>query len=99
MQEPWTINAFAALAGETVLDDQLYPANYQWLGEEQRYLFESISSFAALKDLATCGQLYFYLHARYIQKMPGWHIEFDPSLRQLSGVKRTLLSGRHQKLC
>ena len=50
LQEPWTINAFAALAGETVLDDQGYiQKTYQWLDEEQRYLFESLSTFSTLK--------------------------------------------------
>jgi threonine-phosphate decarboxylase len=50
MQEPWTINAFAALAGETVLDDRGYiQKTYQWLGEEQHYLFESLSIFSSLK--------------------------------------------------
>ena len=50
LQEPWTINAFAALAGETVLDDHHYiQQTYQWLEQEQRYLFESLSTFSALK--------------------------------------------------
>jgi threonine-phosphate decarboxylase len=50
VQEPWTINTFAALAGETVLDDRDYiQKTYQWLGEEQHYLFESLSIFSSLK--------------------------------------------------
>jgi len=49
-QEPWTINAFAALAGETVLNDHGYiQKTHHWLAEEQRYFFESLSTFSALK--------------------------------------------------
>mgnify|MGYP000614926973 CR=1 FL=1 len=38
-REPWTINAFAALAGEVVMADDPYRvATYQWLAREQAYL-------------------------------------------------------------
>ena len=40
----------APKAGETVLDDHYYiQQTYQWLEQEQRYLFESLSTFSALK--------------------------------------------------
>lgn len=48
-REPWTINAFAALAGETVLDDREYiQQTHQWLLAEQRYLFEALSDFDSI---------------------------------------------------
>ena len=49
-REPWTINAFAALAGEVVMADESYRiATYQWLAEEQAYLFTSLSRLPGIK--------------------------------------------------
>lgn len=49
-REPWTINAFAALAGETVLDDTGYQcATHDWLAAEQRYLFDALRKIPALR--------------------------------------------------
>ena len=47
---PWTINAFAALAGETVLDDQEYrQRTFRWLREEQDYLLAGLRAIPALR--------------------------------------------------
>ncbi|MBB6054631.1 threonine-phosphate decarboxylase CobD [Tolumonas osonensis] len=49
-REPWTINAFAALAGETVLDDRGYiQQTHHWLQAEQEYLYQALSQFSELK--------------------------------------------------
>ncbi|MFB2863975.1 threonine-phosphate decarboxylase CobD [Aeromonas sp. MdU4] len=49
-REPWTINAFAALAGEVVIADEAYrAATYQWLAAEQIYLFNALSSLPGIK--------------------------------------------------
>ena len=49
-QEPWTINALAALAGETVLDDSRYQANtHAWLAREQAYLLAALSALPGIK--------------------------------------------------
>lgn len=43
-REPWTINAFAALAGEVILNDRDYiEASYRWLSTEQPRLFKGLS--------------------------------------------------------
>ncbi|OAT21159.1 L-threonine 3-O-phosphate decarboxylase [Buttiauxella noackiae ATCC 51607] len=43
-REPWTINAFAALAGEVILNDREYiEASYRWLSTEQPRLFKGLS--------------------------------------------------------
>jgi threonine-phosphate decarboxylase len=48
-QEPWTINAFAELAGRIILDDQQYIAEtHRWLKQEQPRLFNALSQFSAL---------------------------------------------------
>lgn len=48
-QQPWTINCFAELAGRTVLHDKAYiKATYQWLQQEQSYLFDKLSAFSVL---------------------------------------------------
>lgn len=61
-REPWTINAFAALAGETVLDDREYiQQTHQWLQQEQRYLFESLSAFTQLRVWRPAAN-YLFLH-------------------------------------
>ncbi len=47
---PWTINAFAALAGEMVLDDQDYrQRTLRWLREEQAFLLAGLRSLPGLK--------------------------------------------------
>jgi threonine-phosphate decarboxylase len=47
---PWTINAFAALAGEMVLDDREYQQRTrQWLREEQSYLQAGLQSLPEIK--------------------------------------------------
>ena len=49
-REPWTINAFAALAGEVVMADDPYRvATYQWLAREQAYLFDALSRLPGIK--------------------------------------------------
>ncbi|CQD32914.1 threonine-phosphate decarboxylase CobD [Yersinia mollaretii] len=49
-REPWTINAFAALAGEIILDDQPYiQATHQWLAQQQRWLYQQLSTLPALQ--------------------------------------------------
>lgn len=49
-QQPWTINAFAELAGKTILNDELFiNASHQWLQKEQPHLFNALSQFAELK--------------------------------------------------
>lgn len=61
-REPWTINAFAALAGETVLDDREYiQQTHRWLHAEQQYLFESLSRFPELKVWKPAAN-YIFLH-------------------------------------
>ena len=48
-REPWTINAFAALAGETVLDDRVYiQQTHHWLATEQAYLYQALNEFKEL---------------------------------------------------
>jgi len=47
---PWTINAFAALAGETVLGDREYQQRTrQWLRDEQTYLLAGLRSLPDVK--------------------------------------------------
>jgi len=47
---PWTLNAFAALAGEVLLDDRDYQlATWRWLKQEQRFLTEGLRAFPQLK--------------------------------------------------
>lgn len=49
-QEPWTINAFAELAGKIILSDSQYIADsHQWLAEQQPDLFNALSKFPQLK--------------------------------------------------
>lgn len=52
-REPWTINAFAALAGEVVMADDPYRvATYQWLAREQAYLLDALSRLPGIKVAA-----------------------------------------------
>lgn len=49
-REPWTINAFAALAGERVFHDREYiEASHAWLKIEQKRLFQQLSALSALR--------------------------------------------------
>lgn len=48
-QMPWSINAFAALAGEMVLHDRAYQqATWQWLAKERAALLSRLRDFSAL---------------------------------------------------
>ncbi len=47
---PWTLNAFAALAGEILLDDRDYQqATWRWLKQEQTILTEGLRALPQLK--------------------------------------------------
>lgn len=49
-REPWTINAFAALAGEIILDDVDYIATtHRWLAEEQPRMLAELEALPQLK--------------------------------------------------
>ncbi len=49
-REPWTINAFAALAGEMILDDREYiQATHRWLAAEQTHLFNALNTLPGLR--------------------------------------------------
>lgn len=49
LREPWTINAFAALAGEVILDDEEYiSASHRWLSAEQPRLFSLLDSLQGI---------------------------------------------------
>ena len=49
-REPWTINAFAALAGEQVFHDHEYiSATHAWLQAERSRFFQQLSAFTALR--------------------------------------------------
>ncbi|MCL2896822.1 threonine-phosphate decarboxylase CobD [Brenneria tiliae] len=49
-REPWTINAFAALAGETVLDDAPYiAATRRWLAQQQAWLYRELAAMPELQ--------------------------------------------------
>lgn len=48
-QMPWSINAFAALAGEVILQDSAYQqASWQWLAHERPRLFAALSALPGL---------------------------------------------------
>ena len=48
-REPWTINAFAALAGEIILEDKAYQeATHQWLQRERPALFQALNAFSTI---------------------------------------------------
>ncbi|PWI32256.1 threonine-phosphate decarboxylase [Vibrio albus] len=64
-REPWTINALAALAGETLFDDtQYHQTTYAWLNSEQDYLFTALSRFSSLKCFAPTANYLFFKHLR-----------------------------------
>lgn len=49
LREPWTINAFAALAGEVILNDHDYiEASYRWLSAEQPRLYNGLSELQGI---------------------------------------------------
>ncbi|XBS68174.1 threonine-phosphate decarboxylase CobD [Acerihabitans sp. KWT182] len=57
---PWTINAFAALAGERVLDDQRYQQRTrQWLKAEQEYLLAGLRSLPEIKTWRPTANYFF----------------------------------------
>ncbi|MCT8348565.1 threonine-phosphate decarboxylase CobD [Photorhabdus temperata] len=48
-REPWTINAFAALAGEIILNDKAYiQATHRWLAQQQRWLYQALAALPGL---------------------------------------------------
>lgn len=48
-QMPWSINAFAALAGELVLQDTAYQeATWRWLAQERAWLLAELRTFTGL---------------------------------------------------
>nr|WP_318382824.1 threonine-phosphate decarboxylase CobD [uncultured Enterobacter sp.] len=48
-QMPWSINAFAALAGEVILHDTAYQqATWQWLNAERPRLFQALAALPGL---------------------------------------------------
>ncbi|TKI08061.1 threonine-phosphate decarboxylase CobD [Martelella alba] len=62
---PWTINAFAALAGERVLDDQAYHRRtLAWLSAEQAYL---LAGLRAMPDLRVWPPAANYLFFRCLR--------------------------------
>lgn len=49
-REPWSINAFAVIAGETVFNCHDYQQRtHQWLQREYHYLYTQLSAFAQLE--------------------------------------------------
>lgn len=60
-QQPWTINAFAALAGETIIADQEYiAASYRWLAEEQPRLTTQLAAIAELDVFPPAANYIFF---------------------------------------
>lgn len=48
-REPWTINVFAALAGEIVLNDNAYiQATHHWLAQQQRWFYQALAGLPEL---------------------------------------------------
>lgn len=65
LQEPWTINTFAALAGEIVTQDQEYALRtHAWLAAEQAYLFQALKDFAELSVLKPSANYIFLKNLR-----------------------------------
>ncbi|MFE8116511.1 threonine-phosphate decarboxylase CobD [Brenneria goodwinii] len=61
-REPWTINAFAALAGEIILDDHAYiAATHRWLAEAQRCLYQELCAMPELRVWQPAAN-YIFLH-------------------------------------
>ncbi|SJN52853.1 Threonine-phosphate decarboxylase [Vibrio ruber DSM 16370] len=63
-REPWTINAFAALAGEILFTDDGYAEQtYHWLHSEQSYLFQGLSQLPGLTVYPPAANyIFFRLH-------------------------------------
>ncbi len=60
-REPWTINTFAALSADIVLNDDDYnQATYTWLAQEQRYLFDALNQFPSLSVLKPSANYIFF---------------------------------------
>jgi threonine-phosphate decarboxylase len=60
-REPWTINAFAALAGEILFADNDYiQHSHQWLAEQQRYLYQALCKFEQLSVYPTSTNYLFF---------------------------------------
>lgn len=58
---PWTINAFAALAGEVALDDKPYHnASLLWLKEQQAYLFNGLNALPELNVWPPAANFIFF---------------------------------------
>lgn len=61
-REPWTINAFAALAGEIILSDAPYiTATHRWLAEAQQWLYQALSAMPELQVWRPTAN-YIFLH-------------------------------------
>jgi len=48
-QRPWSINAFAAIAGEHISDHHYQQVTSKWLTEQQQVLFQSLSEIPYMK--------------------------------------------------
>ncbi|WP_431222783.1 threonine-phosphate decarboxylase CobD [Serratia sp. L9] len=50
LREPWTINAYAALAGEVILNDGAYiHQTHQWLAQQRAWLFDALATLPQLR--------------------------------------------------
>lgn len=50
LREPWTINAYAALAGEVILEDHGYiQQTHQWLAAQRSWLFDALNALPHLR--------------------------------------------------
>lgn len=49
-REPWTINAYAALAGSVILNDHAYiQQTHQWLAQQRAWLFDTLATLPQLR--------------------------------------------------
>lgn len=49
MREPWSINTFADMAGQILLDDKDYiKQTYQWISTERAFLYQGLNGFPEL---------------------------------------------------
>lgn len=65
-REPWTINAFAALAGEIILDDHTYiDATRRWLADAQRWLYRELAAMPELQVWQPAAN-YIFLRCRHV---------------------------------
>lgn len=49
IREPWSINTFADIAGQCLLDDEKYiEQTYRWLSKERAYLYDGLKKFPEL---------------------------------------------------